>query len=313
MSQWPASLPWLQSASESFGDAASVWNDLEVSLAGELGNLEVGQFLILNAKVAAAGTGELAPGRYVQFNLVRRNGDRVLVAEASSARFQPAAVRHGRGVIAQLDRMGWRLDPVGGNHQYLYPWPEDIGRAAQDSLAILRDLWSIPHPELVQWNRQGMAAPNGSTEPAAGSAESALGAGPVFEPDSPEDLIAKVRLWLDSGDVMSGVTVEPLPDGSIAAFFGDSGVKIESGGPTPRLLLTAMVTSLSNPAVSSSPALWNNHLNELGIIGTLYAVDHTLMLTEQVFVRVLTVEMLADALDDLLTSSDRLARALSSS
>ncbi len=153
MNEFPRSLPWLPEIMSLTGTSLGLWEPVSSRLVSELGDLDRNTFLILEAAVPSAANGELAWGRYLQYSVADVDGDRRLVAEASSLKYQPAEVAHSGNVAARINALGWRYSE--DNHQRIFMWPEDISTAVTQSLIILTELWRIVHPNQLQWKRNG--------------------------------------------------------------------------------------------------------------------------------------------------------------
>lgn len=140
-------LDWLPSARATHADSTRLWEPFEQRLTLALANLREGEFIICNISPAANET-RLVGRKYLQYLLDDRPDARVLIAEASALRYQVVTTPESTTEQALIDAMGWTR-PDNENHQQLYQWPLGVHAAVHDSLRILRDIWALPHPSLV--------------------------------------------------------------------------------------------------------------------------------------------------------------------
>lgn len=239
-------MPWLANAASARDQSNLVWLPFEENLTGLLGDLEPGDFLILDVKTWVESSAEFSLGRYLQFLCTRVDGQRILVAEASGAGVQPSQVRHSDSTARLLTAAGWVLQPDSPNHRRVYEWPEGIGQVVADSTHILREVWPVSHPDLVRFRfderAPTIASPGG---PDVGRATDPAEAARIFEATSPGELIDVVERWLNPATTPEVIETQQRGFGMLGVVFPSGAVTVSADPDARSLRMTIFVGELA--------------------------------------------------------------------
>lgn len=267
-------MPWLGPAQEHARGRNSLWAGFRQDLQSLLGDLEMGSAIIANVSIVVEGSDEAILGRSLQYELRRRDGDSLLVAEVSAAKYQSEVVQHGPHVTQELVQRGWPIDAVSGNHQRVLPWPEGIPATVDLSLEVLCDVWQIPHPSAVSMKLHDFDDP-GST------ADSAVDDLDIVVPSSLAESLITISGWvMEAWSIECGLMGDS--DQKIAAItftFNQIDMLISGPDQAPVIEYTTVVTN--DPSLVSwlTPEIWNAVMDEYGVDGRAHLLDGSLRLT----------------------------------
>lgn len=207
MSGWdaPHSLPWLPSAERH----VALWDEVGEQLTLALGDLDERTVVVVQVGTLSSADRTWLPGRFLQFTIDLATGDRTMVAEASGAKHELAAVAKPQTVSDEFTRLGWPMNPDLHTYSRRFEWPEQIGTAVMQSLEIIRGLWRTPAPGGVQIAKRRLAGPAGGESDAGESTREAsmdsadplspLEAHPeaeLYYPTSRHDALIQIAQWV---------------------------------------------------------------------------------------------------------------------